>query len=116
MKIRNLTPHPIVINRTGMDALTIAPEPMVARVAEEFVPQSLVNGVTFGHSKYGAVIGLPSCEEGTILIVSSMVRAAASHRNDVFSPGLLIRDRDGHVIGCGGLVGRRRLSKDWPQA
>lgn len=44
-------------------------------------------------------------EEGIYLLVSAMVREALPLRKDLVSPGQLLRDDDGNVIGCLGLVG-----------
>ena len=51
---------------------------------------------------YGEVTGLPDPRDGAYLIVSGMV-ASACPRDDVYSPGPLVRDADGQVIGCVGL-------------
>lgn len=116
MTIKNLTPHLVVIHRAGLESLTLAPEDVPARVSEEFVPGGMVNGIPVGHVRYGQVSDLPPSQDGVILVVSATVRMAASHRNDLFSPGLLVRDEQSRVIGCSSLVGRRRLPKDWPQS
>lgn len=54
-------------------------------------------------TSYGAVEGLPEPKAGVIYIVSALVRAAVPGRLDVASPGELVRDAAGAVVGCKGL-------------
>jgi len=53
-------------------------------------------------TNYGEVTGLPPTKEGTVYIVSGLV-AQQAPRDDVFSPGPLVRDNQGRVVGCTGL-------------
>jgi hypothetical protein len=105
MSLINLTPHPIVIG-----TVTVPPSGTIARVA---VTREQVGVIHMGddstvpmfETRYGEVSGLPLPEDGTVLIVSAMVRThpALSERLDVASPGQLVRDSEGRVIGCDGL-------------
>ena len=52
---------------------------------------------------YGDIEGLPEPLEDTIFVVSGMVAGQVADRPDVFSPGPLVRDDAGRVIGCAGL-------------
>ena len=53
------------------------------------------------------IVGLPEPEEDVILIVANAVSdAAPAYRGDLMSPGNLIRNEDGTVIGCDGLTRR----------
>ena len=54
--------------------------------------------------EYGEVTGLPPEEEGVVLVVSGLVRAALPEREDLASPGGLVRDEKGRVVGCTHLV------------
>jgi hypothetical protein len=98
--LTNLTPHAIVFT-TG---LTVPPSGQVARCAQVSQPAGEADGVPLFHTAYGAVEGLPEPVSGTLYIVSAMVRAAVPHRQDVASPGDLVRDGEGKVTGCKGLV------------
>lgn len=99
MKIRNLTPHPVVVA-----GVTIPPEPSPPpRVAEE---ATQVETVTIsGHTvpvvevRLGQVTGLPEPQPDTLLIVSRMVAEAAPTRRDLVVPYDAIRDGDGRIIG-----------------
>ena len=133
MKFVNLTPHAIVvINGEGI-ATTFGPSGKVARVTTvtqiaEFSDSRAA--VPIYKQKAGEVEGLPEKEacccfcgalafsaydsicsdhpaeqpEPTGYIVSAMVRLAMTTRNDVFSPGELLRDDKGQPVGCKGLV------------
>ena len=104
MKIRNFTPHALNII-TGTDTLTIHSEGMArAASTEQNCDPVKIDGVTIPTQKvvFGEVEGLPEPEEGVIVVVS-MLAAQRSPREDVFSPGSLVRDEKGVIIGCNGL-------------
>ncbi len=102
--IKNLTPHAVrILGADGTEITTIAPSGVVARVAVSRQSIAPVDGIPVSVCAYGAVENLPAEEVGTILVVSGMVRAAATGRRDVFSPGELVRDAAGQPVGCRGL-------------
>ena len=82
---------------TGFDYYLMALE-------EEGVPfQQVAGEIDTLITKYGEVTGLPPFQDGTIFVVSGLVRAAVPHRHDVWQPGELLRNEAGQVIGCVGL-------------
>ena len=102
MKLKNFTPHNvvIVINATKI----VIPSDGIARVTETktVTPSIDVDGViieTF-KSSFGEVENLPPQEDGVMVIVSAMAASAAKDRNDLLVPGELVRDNDGNIIGC----------------
>ena len=105
----NLTPHAIRVR--GMDGAvsttdcTIQPSGDIARVqvSQEIVGH--VNGLPILKSVVGEVVGLPAASPNTVYIVSMVVRTSVPNRDDVFSPGTLLRDSAGQPVGCVGLVG-----------
>lgn len=100
----NLTPHPINIHNADGDLVTtVAPSGTVARVSQSDTVVDTVDGVDILAVTYGDLDGLPDPVDGTMYIVSGMVRAATD-RADVLSPGPLIRNDAGQPIGCRGLV------------
>lgn len=108
--LKNLTPHEVKIfklNGTAPDLdVVIKAGEEVARVSCEYMKvDKTVEGVDMYRTVFGEVTGLPDYEEGTYLLVSTMVREALPLRSDLVSPGQLLRDDDGKVIGCLGLVG-----------
>jgi hypothetical protein len=100
MAFVNLTPHPIVI----VDGPTVPPSGTVARVTSSSINVRIIDGVAFSRVSFGEVVGLPDPVPGDTFIVSAMVRSAVPHRDDVASPGDLVRDDAGNVIGCRGLI------------
>jgi len=125
----NLTPH--VINIVGKEPLP--PSGRVARVAEtRETSLPSIKGVKVDRVVYGDLVGLPPrCGPGPITrphemyldgetgkthcqwcdetshptyIVSAMVAARCGPRDDVFSPGELVRDDAGRIIGAKGLT------------
>jgi hypothetical protein len=53
---------------------------------------------------YGRVDDLPAREAGVVYIVSALVRAAEPDRGDLASPGGLVRDDAGVIVGCEYLI------------
>lgn len=109
----NLTPHPLYVKTTDGDFVTIDPDPRgAARVIYDRLPpeQVQIDGHEVAVAVAGApreIINLPEPEEDVVLIVAKAVSdAAPAHRGDLMSPGRLIRDEDGTVIGCDGLTRR----------
>lgn len=116
MKLINLTPHAVVVtnNLGGSAPVSFAPSGMVARVAMHNLEKRQWNvsnevgtaaNIKFVIDEMGEVLDLPGPMKNTGFIVSAMVRAAVPHRNDVYSPGDLVRDEAGRVVGCQNLVG-----------
>jgi hypothetical protein len=101
--IINLTPHDIVIVGENGNR-TIPKSGKVARVEAESRSCGFFDNVSLSSVKFGAVIELPEYQPDILLIVSAMVRAAAPSRPDLASPGELVRDASGAVVGCRGLI------------
>ena len=99
MKILNLTPHAI-----RLPNVTIEPSGYVARCEEITKRMFEIDGIEIVTKKYGNVQGLPGKEQDTVYIVSMLVRQALSYRDDLFSPGDLVRDKEGNITGCLNLV------------
>jgi len=96
----NLTPHAVVI----VGGPTLAPSGSVARCSSISTPAGEHGGVTLSRVVFGAVEGLPDPEPGIVFVVSALIRAAVPNRTDVASPGDLVRDASGAVVGCRNLV------------
>lgn len=94
-EIVNLTPHPVVFKRDGMDDLAIESSGSV-RAEEEFSeePTETLDGIPVYDLSYtGKIIGLPDPVPGRVYIVS-MIAAQAMlalgiKRNDVVSPNFV---------------------------
>lgn len=69
-------------------------------VGGDVIPTSVTLAVS--RPTLGEITGLPPSREGVIYVASALV-AEAAHRRDVFSPGELIRDEEGRVVGARGL-------------
>ena len=104
MTITNLTPHALVFVLADGSSRSIAPSGAVARCRTVNSPAGDAEGIPLARVSYGAVEGLPEPAEGVLYVVSALVRAAVPGRSDVASPGDLVRDPAGNVIGCRGLV------------
>lgn len=108
--LKNLTPHEMKIfklNGTAPDLdVVIEASESIARVACEYIKvDKKVDGIDLYRPVFSEVTGLPDYEEGVYLLVSAMVREALPLRKDLVSPGQLLRNDKGEVIGCFGLVG-----------
>ena len=108
--LKNLTPHEVCIFKLNgtvpdLDVVIEAGEE-VARVNCEYIKvDKKVDGIDLYRPIFGEVTGLPDYEEGVYLLVSAMVREALPLRSDLVSPGQLLRNDKGEVIGYLGLVG-----------
>jgi hypothetical protein len=106
MKLVNLTPHAInLADENGQVVATIPPSGMVARVAAN---QQVVGSIELGDGKtiqvvqsvFGQPEGLPEKEEGTVLVVSSLV-AQVAMRDDLLAPDTgptAVRDGEGRIL------------------
>lgn len=105
MEIQNLTPHAVTIfDNDGKTILaTVRPSGDVARVTMSRTQTDSVGSIPVFVSTAGDVTGLPPAGNGTVFIVSALVRLAVPTRKDVFSPGELIRNDQGQPVGCKGL-------------
>ena len=108
--LKNLTPHEVCIYKLNgvtpvLDVVIEAGE-TIARVSCEYIKvDKKVDGIDLYRPVFGEVTGLPEYSEGVYLLVSAMVREALPLRKDLVSPGQLLRNDEGQVIGCLGLVG-----------
>ena len=112
MKLVNLTPHAVTLH--GIDgSVTLPPSGTIARLAvtRVLVTSVVIDGVTLevNRPSLGEVSGLPADDyPDTILIVSALV-ADAVRRRDLVSPGELLRDSAGLIIGARGLCSYKPL-------
>lgn len=104
----NLTPHTInLVAEDGTQLLSLESQG-VARVASttEVVGQLQVGEVVVPqtHTTFGEVEGLPDQAPGVGYVVSNMIISALAQqgvrRDDLFTPGMQVRDDQGRVIGC----------------
>lgn len=104
----NLTPHTInIVTEDGTQILSLESQG-IARVAAttEVVGQLQVGEVVVPqtHTTFGEVEGLPEQAPGVGYIVSNMIISALAQqgvrRDDLFTPGMQVRDDQGRVIGC----------------
>jgi hypothetical protein len=106
VEVVNLTPHPLTIERTDGTVAAIPATGAVARLAvtREARPavKTTVGEFAVSAPKLGEIEGLPEPQSGKIYVVSAIV-ADAAKRADVFSPGELLRDAEGKIIGARGL-------------
>jgi hypothetical protein len=96
--IINLTPH--TVNLKDFEI----PSSGVARVSQNLVVVGVFDGIDLAVAQYGDVVGLPDSQDNTMFIVSAMVRNACPDRFDLASPGDLIRDDNGNIIGAKNLI------------
>lgn len=104
MTILNLTPHKINIFDEEKSPIISLESNGVARCTTTKVKEAEVNGIPVFRTEYGAIIGLPEQRDGVTIIVSLLVRQAAPERDDLVSPGELLRDEKGQPVGCIGLT------------
>lgn len=101
--IVNLTPHDVHIHLPDGTVRTYRSEG-VARVESFSDLIGYQDGIPIVKTVYGGVTGLPDPTTGTLYIVSLLTKQACPHRNDLVSPENLVRDVNGKVVGCKGLM------------
>lgn len=105
MEIVNLTSHAInVLSSDGSVVANLPPSGEVARVATAMRKVGVAGDIDLYAQEVGEVVGLPTPKEGTLFIVSALVRLAHPERKDLASPGELVRNSAGQPVGCRGLV------------
>lgn len=103
----NMCPHPVGIVRKDGSVLEMDKfEGEAPRVFVQNKVVAVIEGVEHFDPEYGEVTWLPEPVEGVWYIVSALVKTRAPHRSDLVSPGVLLRDSQGNVIGARG-VSRR---------
>jgi hypothetical protein len=102
-RFENLTPHVVNIFDENGEKVSVQPSGL-ARVSSNQTVRLVANGIKIVTESYGEVQGLPDAKFGTFYIVSAMVRLACPDRKDLLSPGSLVRDSEGNIIGCGALI------------
>lgn len=103
MTIKNLTPHTINIV-TGNGNIEITPSGVIPRVSVKTVPVGSANGIPLFRNEYGNVVDLPDPVDGTLYVVSGLLKSACPERSDLVVPAKQIRDEQGRIIGCEGLA------------
>jgi len=102
MKFINLTPHDITVISSWPTRTTFTKSGTIARVTQVTEVVQVVDGINISTATFGPVVGLPEREDDTLYIVSAMVKSASAGRSDLVSPGELVRNEFGNVIGCKG--------------
>lgn len=104
MKIKNYTPHPLQIVRADGETETFLASGIVPRLEVKRTKVGEMMGFEFFRSSLGSPCGLPEEEENTVVVVSALVmeHPSLAGRSDLASPGELIRDGEGKIIGAKG--------------
>ena len=103
----NLTPHAVNFITADGVQVNVAPEGIIARLEQHDVLSRWIGRIPVYKTEYGQVQNLPDPQPDTIYIVSGMVLNKVNGRDDVLSPGSLIRNDEGQVIGAGGFKEER---------
>lgn len=102
MNFVNLTPHPLTIKKNDGTILELEVGDFV-RATQTQNKVKEIDNINFYETVYGKVEGLPKSQEGTIYIVSLITKMACPERDDLVTPGNLIRNEEGAIVGCEGL-------------
>ena len=94
--VENCTPHEVTIAEKIFPA-----NKKPARVEQIDSPtRETIGGIEIYTPKFGEVYDLPEPIEDYVFIVSMMVKDACPDRTDLVSPGGLVRDDSGRIIGA----------------
>ena len=104
--IVNLCPHPINIIAEDGSIRDFPKCENPARVSQSEEVVGTILGVVVTKQKFGKVENLPEPQEGTYLVVSRLVVAAAQAEgrdiSDLLIPGPGVRNEQGQIIGAKG--------------
>ena len=103
VKFVNATPHVLNIVCADGSIREIAPSGIVPRLAQTRLVSHILDGIEIFRVQMGALEGMPDEDGETVFVVSRMVLDSIPERGDMLSPGELVRDSAGKVIGCKGL-------------
>lgn len=103
--IINLTPHKITVVLDNRE-ITFPPSGEVARVSTCLTKSHEIQGIPVFRTTFGEVVGLPDESPDVTYVVSALVRTHPDlvGRKDLVSPGELIRDDMGVIVGCKGFA------------
>lgn len=101
-KLRNLTPHPIVILDGDKNIIEeIGVENVEKpRLSEKVENIGTINKFPISYKIFSGSENLPDPKKGVFLIVSGLI-ASAEKRSDLLVPNV-VRDESGRIIGCDG--------------
>lgn len=100
MYIINLTAHNVnICGINGNIIKTYEPSGMVARNAFYYEQIDTIDGVSIMVKKNERIVNLPDPKDGTIYIVSDIVRVTCGDRADLVSPAQQVKI-NGRVVGC----------------
>lgn len=105
MKIKNLTPHEVVVYDGNMGIIGRYPSEGVARARATYVSDNTtINDVPLVHVTFGDPVDLPDPTEDTMFIVSLITAQAAEQvgrtTSDLLITAQPVRDEAGQIIGC----------------
>ena len=101
MRVVNMTPHPVnILNDRDEEIKTIPASGDLIRLRANVVRSGEINGIPLSRTVFGAAQGLPERADGVYYIVSQLVKSALPDRDDLLVPAEVVRNSDGHIIGC----------------
>ena len=103
MNIVNLTPHDInIVDKRGGKVADFKGSGIdgSARVSTDTKQIGDINGVPLFDVVFGDVTGLPDAIDGTMFIVSGMVKSARPDRKDLLIVANTVRDDKNRIIGA----------------
>ena len=103
MKIINLTPHDIVVQKEDGKKITYPATGQVARVEVEDEQVDVIDGIPVYKGKIKEVTGIPKKQDGVYYIVSLFV-LQNTNRDDLIVPDTngAIRDEQGRIVAVRG--------------
>ena len=100
MKIKNYTPHEVVVMNDQNEVIARFPSVGIIRLNESRELIKTLDGIPVYKKKFGGSEFLPPEQPDTYYIVSLPVLQAFPDREDFVAPDQLVRDEKGRIIGC----------------
>jgi len=107
MRIINLTPHDIVVQKKNCERVTFEKSGVIARISSTTEVVGEIDGIVISQTSLGEVQYSAPLPEADYYIVSGLVKAASS-RSDFLqpdtSPNGSIRDDSGRIVAVKGFI------------
>ena len=101
----NCTPHAInLVNEEGVEILVLPKGEVIPRLTQTTQVVGEVMGIPITETQFGQTTDLPEPQEGVFLVVSRLVLAANPNRTDLLVPNEMVRNEEGHIVGCKSLA------------
>lgn len=97
--ICNMTPHTVNFQPENSRSIVVMPSRGVIRIEEKIVDDGFIDEIKVVRRTF-TTANVPEPQEGTVFIVSTIVKTAFPDRHDFIVPCDFIRNDEGQIMAC----------------